>query len=64
MKGHREPYAPILTFCQYSGCIISGDVVDKGESSLFIWNIYKDLTVKYDINPPWIITPVKVMTCH
>ncbi len=49
MRGHREPNPPVLFYCDYSGCLLSGDSYGQ----MCVWNIYRDLTLKFDINPPW-----------
>lgn len=50
LEFHKE--APIIYYVKESGCLLSADQQD-----LCIWTIYRDLTLKYDINPPWTIKP-------
>lgn len=50
MEGHTSP--PMLLYCKQSGCLLS-----TAGNDLYIWTLYRDLTLKYDINPPWHLSP-------
>ncbi|CAD8184042.1 unnamed protein product [Paramecium pentaurelia] len=50
LEYHKE--APMLYYVNESGCLLSAEGLE-----LCIWTIYRDLTLKYDVNPPWTIKP-------
>lgn len=54
LEHHAE--APMITYVRESGCLLSAH-----EQELCIWTVYRDLTFKYDINPPWHIKPEQII---
>ena len=46
----------MITYIRESGCLLSAY-----EQELCIWTVYRDLTFKYDINPPWHIKPEQII---
>lgn len=65
LRGNKEPLPPILYFCSPSGCLLTGDTLSDNHttSTVCIWKLYSDLTTKLDINPPWMMHPVKILKC-
>ncbi|KAM3142068.1 hypothetical protein pb186bvf_005722 [Paramecium bursaria] len=56
LEGHQD--APLIQYCKQSGCLISAQGLD-----LMVWSVYKDLTLQFDVNPPWHLTPQLKIKC-
>ena len=90
--GHKTSYPPTIFYCEHSGCLISGEKLEKPRNftelglknasskptflpyysnietskdifaDILIWNIQKTLFENYHMNPPWSISPCKVIS--
>ena len=89
--GHKSSYPPTIYYCEYSGCLISGEKLEKPRNQknpdlltsnnqsflpfysnietskdlyadILIWNLQRDLFENYQIDPPWSISPSKVIS--
>ena len=65
LRGNKEPLPPLLYFCAPSGCLLTGDTLQDNHTTgtVCVWKVYHDLSTKLDINPPWMMHPVKVLHC-